>query len=374
LFTFYYLVLLMKSSLFSPEPIRDPAQFVGREREVVQISELLAAGRSCVVVGPDGSGKTSLLNHISQAVDLVLDTPPTAIYLDLTGVRTSADFYAPILRALGQPGDDELALGQVLAADAPPPILLLLDELQRAGAGFTGLVRSALRGWVRDRLLQIVAASAEPLDRAAPDLQTTLLQLTLPPMPEREARALVNELAQRAQLELSGSEVSEIIGVAGGYPARLQQALELWAQSAGGAAPDWRRTFRERYPEPAALDNSLQGFTPSVETASAEPEDTSMPSRATLSERIRDSKNPRPRSYRADDPSEFLWMFILLMLAIGVWWAIGSWWGALGFAATLLLWIGLAWALVRLGGDRWRSNLYVGATRLLPLVGRLAPR
>ncbi len=365
----------MTFSLFSTEPIRDPAQFVGREREVVQLSELLAAGRSSVVVGPDGSGKTSLLNHISQAAALVLDTPPTIIHLDLTGARTTADFYAPILRALGQSGEDELALGQILAAADTPPILLLLDELHRAGAGFTGLVRSALRGWVRDGKLLIVAASAEPLNRAAPDLQTTLLQLTLPPMPEREARALVGELAQRAGLELSGSMVADIIGVAGGYPARIQRALELWAQSAGGQTFDWRRTFREQHPEPAVLDNSLQGFAPAIETQSADPEVAStMPARASLRERIRDSQKPQLRSYRADDHGEFLWMVILLALAIGVWWAIGPWWGALGFAATLLLWIGLAWALVGIGGDRWRSNLYVGATRLLPLVGRFAPR
>ncbi len=364
----------MTFSLFSTEPIRDPAQFVGREREVVQISELLAAGRSCVVVGPEGSGKTSLLNHIGQTAALVLDTPPTVIYLDLVGVRTSADFYAPLLRALGQSGEDELALGQILASAESPPILLLLDELQRAGAGFSGLVRSALRGWVRDGKLLIVAASAEALDRAAPDLQTTLLQLTLPPMPEREARSLVNELAQRARQELSASMVSDIIGVAGGYPARIQRAIELWVQSEGGATFDWRRTFRERYPEQAVLDNSLQGFTPVVEAHSAAPEVSTTPARATLRERIRDSQKPQPRSYRADDPSEFLWMLIMLALAIGIWWAIGSWWGALGFAGTLLLWVGLAWALVRLGGDHWRSHLFVGATRLFPLIGRFAPR
>jgi energy-coupling factor transporter ATP-binding protein EcfA2 len=364
----------MTFSLFSTEPIRDPAQFVGREREVVQISELLAAGRSCVVVGPEGSGKTSLLNHISQAAALVLDTPPTVIYLDLLGVRTSADFYAPLLRALGQPGEDELALGQTLASAESPPILLLLDELDRAGAGFSGLVRSALRGWVRDGRLQIVAASAESLDRAAPDLQATLLQLTLPPMPEREARSLVSELAQRASLELSASAVSDIIGVAGGYPARIQRALELWTQSEGGQTFDWRRTFREHHPEQAVLDSSLHGFAAVAETQAAEPKAASAPSRATLRERIRDSQKPQPRSYRADDPSEFLWMIILLALAIGVWWAIGSWWGVFGFAATLLGWIGIAWALVRFGGDRWRSSLYVSATRVLPLVGRFAPR
>jgi len=274
----------------------------------------------------------------------------------------------------GQPGEDELALGQTLASAESPPILLLLDELDRAGAGFSGLVRSALRGWVRDGRLQIVAASAESLDRAAPDLQATLLQLTLPPMPEREARSLVSELAQRASLELSASAVSDIIGVAGGYPARIQRALELWTQSEGGQTFDWRRTFREHHPEQAVLDSSLHGFAAVAETQAAEPKAASAPSRATLRERIRDSQKPQPRSYRADDPSEFLWMIILLALAIGVWWAIGSWWGVFGFAATLLGWIGIAWALVRFGGDRWRSSLYVSATRVLPLVGRFAPR
>ena len=75
----------MTLSLFSPEPVRNPADFVGREREVVQLSELLAAGRSSVVVGPNGSGKSSLLLHLGQAVGLVLDEPPLVVYLDLSG-------------------------------------------------------------------------------------------------------------------------------------------------------------------------------------------------------------------------------------------------------------------------------------------------
>lgn len=362
----------MTLSLFSPEPVRNPADFVGREREVVQLSELLAAGRSSVVVGPNGSGKSSLLLHMGQAVGLVLDEPPLVVYLDLSGVRTTADFYAPILRALRQNGDDELALGQVLAADDPPPILLLLDELHRAGSGFSGLVRSALRGWARDGAMLLLVASTEPLDRAAPDLQTTLLQLTLPPMPEREARTLVGELARRANLDLPNANVADILSVAGGYPLRIQRALELWAQSGGGAAFDWRRTFREEFPEQAVLNNSLRGFAPAVENVTEPTDVVVAPKPDSLLQRVRESQKPRDRIYHADDPSAFLWMLILLSLAVGVWWAIGSWWGALGFAATLLVWIGLAWLLVQ-SGERWRNTVFVAATRLLPLIGRFAP-
>ncbi|HYF63617.1 MAG TPA: ATP-binding protein, partial [Herpetosiphonaceae bacterium] len=260
----------MTFSLFSPEPVRDPAHFVGREREVVQLSELLAAGRSCAVVGPPGSGKTSLLLHIGQAAAMVLDVPPLVAYLDLAGVRTAADFYAPILRALKQPGDDELALGQAFAAGSTP-ILLLLDNLDRAGAGWSGLVRSAVRGWVRDGKLLILAASGEPLDRAAPDLQTTLLQLSLPPLPEREARSLVAELAGRASLEVPEAAAAAILHAAGGYPNRIQRALELWAQSKDGSAFDWRRTFREQFPDQSGLDDSLRGYAPAVESHTEAP-------------------------------------------------------------------------------------------------------
>jgi hypothetical protein len=362
----------MTLSLFSPEPVRDPANFVGREREVVQLSELLAAGRSCAVVGPPGSGKTSLLLHIGQAAAMVLDIPPLVVYLDLAGVRTTADFYAPILRALSQPGDDELALGQAFAGETPP-ILLQLDNLDRAGAGWSGLVRSAVRGWVRDGKLLILAASGEPLDRAAPDLQTTLLQLSLPPLPEREARSLVADLARRAGLEVAEPAVARILHVAGGYPNRIQRALELWAQSGDGSAFDWQRTFREQFPAPSGLDDSLRGYAPAVEAHSDQPAAAvaELPPRAP--EPAPASPAPGPRSYTADDPSAFLWMLILLSLAIGVWWAIGSWWGALGFAATLLGWVAAAGLLVR-ADERWRASLFVAATRLLPLVGRLAPR
>ncbi|HEY1014738.1 MAG TPA: ATP-binding protein [Herpetosiphonaceae bacterium] len=363
----------MSIPLFSPEPVRDPAQFVGREREIVQISELLAAGRSCALIGPPGAGKTSLLWHLEQTADLLLDVPPVTVYLDLSGVRTGADFYAPILRAMGEPGDDELALGQALLNAPDAQVLLLLDRLEAAGGGFSGLVRSALRGWLREGRVMVLAASDQALDRAAPDLQTALFQVALPPMSEREARALALSLLDRLKLAAEPAAVSELIGVAGGYPERVRRAVELWARSERGATFDWTRTFREEYPQQPVLDNSIAAYAPAMETDETEAEGSAAPARATLRQRALDRQRPRKPTYRSDDPSVFLLTLVLLAGAGMVWWAVGGWQGGLAFAGLLLALAGAARLLIEKGGPRWSATLFVAAVRGLPLVGRLVP-
>lgn len=363
----------MSIPLFSPEPVRDPAHFIGREREIVQLSELLAAGRSCALIGPPGAGKTSLLWHIEQTAGLLLDVPPATVYLDLAGVRTGADFYAPILRALGEPGDDELALGQALLNAPDAQLLLLLDRLESAGAGFSGLVRSALRGWLREGRALVLAASDQALDRAAPDLQTTLFQVALPPMSEREARALALSLLERLRLAAEPAALSELVGVAGGYPERVRRAVELWARSERGASFDWVRTFREEYPQQPVLDNAIAGYAPALETEEAAPEVSAAPARATLRQRVLERQGPRQPTYRSDDPSVFLLTLVLLALAGMAWWVVGGWRGGLAFAGLLLLLAGAARLLIMKGGPRWSATLFVAAVRGLPLVGRLVP-
>lgn len=354
---------------FSSNPVRDPRQFVGREREIVHITELLAAGRSCVVVGPDGSGKTSLLHHIAQTAALVLDEPPLVVSLDAATIRQASQLYQPVLAALRQSGDDELALDQAFQTETPP-LLLLLDNLDRAGAAFNGVVRSALRGWVSQHKLQILAASALPLEQTAPDMQTALVTVPMPPLIEREARALLAELAAQAKLDLPTATINELMQVAGTQPAQLKFALDAWARSDNGKAFEWQRTVREH--AAATTAPPRDSYTVGIETEANQPQATQAALPRTLPAQPETKPKP-PRTYRADDPSDFLWTLILLAVAVFVWWLIGSWWGVLGFAATLLVWVGLAHGLVA-QNPHWRNNILVAATRRLPFVGRFAPR
>lgn len=355
---------------FSTQPIRDAQQFIGREREIVQINELLAAGKSCAVIGIDGSGKTSLLNHLAQTAAMVLDDPPLVVYVDLATVRHVSDLYRPILMRLRATGDEEFALDQALQ-EATTPVLLLLDNLDRAGVAWNGVVRSALRNWINQGKIQIVAASALLLAQIAPDMQQSLVSVPLQPMIEREARSLLNELAAQAQLNLPNNVMSEIMQVAGTQPAQLKFALDAWARSDNGNAFDWKRTVREAntvVPTPA---NDLS-YTSVIETEANDPHAKIAPATPTVAPAPPAKPKPKP-IYRADDPSDFLWTLILVSIAAFVWWLTGSWWGALGFGAVLLLWVGIAHVLVK-QNESWRNHLYVAATRRLPLVGRFAPR
>ncbi len=58
---------------FQPEPLADSSGLLGREDELARLEELLErweSGRACslAVIGPEGSGKTSLLNSFAESV------------------------------------------------------------------------------------------------------------------------------------------------------------------------------------------------------------------------------------------------------------------------------------------------------------------
>ncbi len=363
----------MKQSYFSTTPIHDPRDFVGREREIVQINEALAAGRSCAVIGPPGSGKTSLLHHIGQAVAMVLDQPPQVVFLSLTRVNEVRDLYSPMLRALRANGDDELSLTQAFHEANTPPMLLLLDDLAAAGLGWSGLVRSALRGWVNQGFLQIVAASSQPLDQIAPDLQSTLSQITLPPMPEREVRSLIDTLTQSAKLDPDQATINQVIKLAGGYPAAIKLALEIWARSQATTQFDWQQVFREQQQQTAKASNSLAGYSTAVESEALATKVKQHPTKPGKPA-PKPEEPQRPRTYKADDPSEFLIMLILLSLAVLVGYLVGSWLGLFVSCVVLAGWVGLAHVMVRWRGNGALSHIYVRATSWLPLVGRFAPK
>ncbi|KPL85969.1 nSTAND1 domain-containing NTPase [Herpetosiphon geysericola] len=363
----------MKQRYFSTAPIHDPRDFVGREREIVQINEALAAGRSCAVIGPQGSGKTSLLHHIGQAVAMVLDEPPQVVFLSLTRVNDARDLYSPMLRALRANGDDELSLTQAFNETNTPPMLLLLDDLEAAGLGWIGVVRSALRGWVNQGFLQIVAASSQALDHVAPDLQSTLSQITLPPMPEREVRSLIDTLSQSANLDPDPATINQVINLAGGYPAAIKLALETWAQSQATTGFDWQQVFREQQQQAAHASNGLGGYSTTIESEALSTKVKQHPAQPS-EPRAKADEPQRPRTYKADDPSEFLIMLILLSLAVLLGYLVGSWLGLVVGLAVLGMWVGLAHAMVRWRGNGALSHIYVRATRWLPLVGRFAPK
>ncbi|GIV96679.1 MAG: hypothetical protein KatS3mg057_1336 [Herpetosiphonaceae bacterium] len=348
----------------------DPAGFIGREREVVDLVAMLNDNRSLALVGPSGIGKSSLLIHLLHVGPVLLNRPSESVLLDLASVKTPADLYRPMLQALGLEGDDELSIATGLQ---DRHLLVGLDNLERAGPGLNRVVRSALRAHVQSGQLQIIIASDVPLADTAPDLSADLVEVRVGPMPEREARALAEEMLARADEEASAAEIGLLVAVAGGHPARLRRAVELWLRSERGASFDWQRTFREEYPQPAQLANTVTPSSPQLETEAASPE-------SRLVRRLKKSlgsDEKELRTYESEDISAFLLAIVvvatlLLAACIPTTWLMRLLALAVAFLvlAVLVPWAGLQ--------SRWRNSesfqTYLEGLRMLPGMRSLLKR
>lgn len=125
-----------------PTPL---TRFVGRERELVQVKDLLAENRLVSLVGPGGTGKTRLALQV--AADLRDHLDDRVVVVDLSGTGDVTSVLPLIAQAVGlleeAPGQSLLEeLGEHLGDQ---PMLLVLDNLERlveAGPVLTDLLRA----------------------------------------------------------------------------------------------------------------------------------------------------------------------------------------------------------------------------------------
>ncbi|MEU6730419.1 BTAD domain-containing putative transcriptional regulator [Nonomuraea wenchangensis] len=136
-------------------PLRQglPAQltsFVGRDRELAQVSTRLRAGRLVTLIGPGGAGKTRL------AVEASAQEPQDVCFVPLAPVTEGADVPAAVLAALGvrdalRPATDRPVdpLTRLATALAGRELLLVLDNcehLVEATAELTDLLLASCPG------------------------------------------------------------------------------------------------------------------------------------------------------------------------------------------------------------------------------------
>lgn len=229
---------------FHRGPVRDPAYFFGRTREIEYAADLLREGQSLAVSGPRRIGKTSLLFHlghpaVTAALGLGPDTTRWA-YLD-GGALDGLDeewFYGSVDRTLG--GD----------ADAVPfarfverlrdlqahglRLVLAVDEFELVAANprFGPALFNRLRGLAAQFPLQFVTASKDPLlqltfahrDTLSSPFFNIFAPLRLGLLTDGEAADLLAVLSTRAGRPFSQPAVAHLMEFAGPHPLFLQVA------------------------------------------------------------------------------------------------------------------------------------------------------
>ncbi len=138
-----------------PEPL---TSFVGRQREIEEVGELLGRTRLLTLTGPGGTGKTRLSLEVARARED--EFPDGAWFVQLETVSDAELVLPAISRALGVREETGRPPGDVLAeALARRRLLLVLDNFEQVVAAAPA-IRSLLSAAPAPRVL---CSSREPL-------------------------------------------------------------------------------------------------------------------------------------------------------------------------------------------------------------------
>lgn len=132
--------------------------FIGRGRQLEDVSRLVGSHRLVTLTGPGGTGKTRLALH--AAGELLAGHEDGAFFIDLAPIRDPATVPLTIARTLGvrvDPGGD--ALAALLAYLQDRNLLLILDNFEQVTEG-AGVVEAILSGAPQ---LKILVTSRIPL-------------------------------------------------------------------------------------------------------------------------------------------------------------------------------------------------------------------
>jgi predicted ATPase/DNA-binding SARP family transcriptional activator len=165
----------------APRPARPavrPDAFVGRERELREVTELVGSHRLVTLTGPAGAGKTRLAEEVAARADF------EAVLVDLTSVDDPALVPARIATRLGLATGEPLDV--LVTRLAHRPLLLVLDNLEHL-RGVATTVTSLLRSTTE---LRILATSREPV-RVTGEQQYAVSPLPLPAADERDPQRLM---------------------------------------------------------------------------------------------------------------------------------------------------------------------------------------
>jgi predicted ATPase/DNA-binding XRE family transcriptional regulator len=198
---------------------RSLTSFVGRERELAELTRLLPTRALLTLVGAGGIGKTRLARELAASQ---LDVYRDGVRLvELAGIADPAELPAAIAAAVGlersSRADDVTAA--LVAHLEPEQLLLVLDNCEHLVEACAELGARLLRACPR---LRILATSREPLSIAGEGVWP------VPPLELAAAVRLFVERAQEASAVILGHElmpaVARICVAVDGIPLALELA------------------------------------------------------------------------------------------------------------------------------------------------------
>ena len=142
-----------------PKPM---SSFVGRQRELREVEELLAATPLVTLVGAPGIGKTRLAIEVAlRRADPATGQGPEIVFCDLTPISEDAVVADMVLAALGgEPAPDRSPIEALASIASDRRALLVLDNCEQVLAGAAEVVR-AVTGASNE--VQVLATGREPL-------------------------------------------------------------------------------------------------------------------------------------------------------------------------------------------------------------------
>ncbi|QUQ69381.1 SARP family transcriptional regulator/ATPase [Kutzneria sp. CA-103260] len=207
--------------LCGANPMRPvPAQltsFVGRDKEIRQVSEALRAARLVTIIGPGGAGKTRLAIEFARRVAEVC-------FVELAELGDSAQVPQAVIGALGLRdgglfggGEAPDPVARLVAGLADRGILLVLDNCEHVIDGAARLVRRLLAACAG---LRILATSREALGITGESL------CPLPPLAGPDTIRLFEERAHavRPGYRLDPETVGQVCAAVDGLPLGIELA------------------------------------------------------------------------------------------------------------------------------------------------------
>ncbi len=201
---------------------------IGRDADMLTLGEALERSRVVTLLGPGGTGKTTLARHFGRQRHATGDYAGGVWFVDLTDAVTAGGVVTSVARTLGLEGgagslESAIAqLGDALAARGRA--LLLLDNLEQV----VGPAAPVIGAWLQAAEgLEVIATSRIPLALSEEKV------LELGPLGGEAAVALFERQAQRALSDAEREDARTLVERLDGMPL----AIELAAGRAAVLSP-----------------------------------------------------------------------------------------------------------------------------------------
>ncbi len=219
--------------------------FVGRQRELAEVSQLLSSARLVTLTGASGCGKTRLALQVAGDQGDTFDDGVWAV--ELVALRNPALTPDLVAQTVGvRPLPNQPLLDTLLDFVRHRRMLLVLDNCEHLIAACAALAQTLLSGAPN---LRILATSREPLALAG-EMLHQVSPLSLPPGTDASLAPLARLPALDPQ-DVSGSE-----------------AIQLFVERARAVSPDFALT-PANIPAVVNICRRLDGIPLAIELASA---------------------------------------------------------------------------------------------------------